>query len=125
MKFLFSMLILKAIALAARLRAFHYADEDQLNQKALGLAFEIHLAPPIVTACGFFDVNLSLVPAVSRHLLIIGSSNNDLRKNIPFFLFCSFLVPFLLTSSFCSNSRRLTEYKFCITCEQEFYLEML
>ena len=89
--FTFSMSILKAIALAARLRAFHYADEDQLNQKALGLAFEIHLAPPIVTACGFFDVNLSLVPAVSYYIyLLLEVSMTSTIKNG--FLFICFVV---------------------------------
>lgn len=70
----------KAVALAARLRAFH-PEEDRLHQKALGLAFEILLAPPVVTACSFVDVNLSLVPAVS-HLIIIRHKKFCLKTKI-------------------------------------------
>lgn len=51
------------MVLAARLRAFH-PDDDRLRQKALGLAIEIVLAPPVVSACGLVDINLSLIPAV-------------------------------------------------------------
>ena len=50
--------------LAAWLRAFH-PNDDRLRQKALDFAVEIVLAPPVVSACGLVDVNLSLIPAVS------------------------------------------------------------
>jgi len=50
--------------LAARLRAFH-PNDDRLRQKALDFAIEIVLAPPVVSACGLVDVNVSLIPAVS------------------------------------------------------------
>ena len=54
---------MQATNLAVRLRAY-YPKDDLSRQQALRLAMEILLSPPVVTACGIFDVNLKIISTV-------------------------------------------------------------